>query len=167
MSATVIPSITSAAASPAASRACFFTAGALLLGERGFIDEAARVQKMFGGLWRPAGLLAAAARRALPEWPTRVQAVHELAQIFATKLGAEIGPAHCPSQPETNIVMIQLRDDTEARRLTELLVDRRLLVSPYRNGKIRCVFHTGITPDDAARSAERFAASVAELPRIG
>jgi threonine aldolase len=142
-------------------------AGALLLGERGFIDEAARVQKMFGGLWRPAGLLAAAARQALREWPARVQAVHELARIFATRLGAEIGPAHCPSQPETNIVMIQLRDDTEARALAKSLVDRRLLVSPYRDGKIRCVFHTGISPGDAARSAERFAASVAELPRIG
>ena len=141
--------------------------GALLLGERGFIEEAARVQKMFGGLWRPAGLLAAAARQALREWPTRVQAVRELARIFAERLGAEIGPTHCPPRPDTNIVMIQLRDDAEARRLAETLVACSLLVSPYRNGKLRCVFHTGITADDAARSAELFAASFSQLRMTG
>jgi threonine aldolase len=127
--------------------------GALLLGERSFIDEAAQVQKMFGGLWRPVGPLAAAARVALRQWPERAFKAHETAAGFAHHLQSILGEPDIIPVPQTNIVMLDLATETEVDRFMRRLGSGTIRVSPYRNGKVRCVFHGGINHEQACAAA--------------
>jgi threonine aldolase len=131
-------------------------AGALLLGSRDFIEEAAGVQKMFGGLWRPAGALAAAARVVLEQWPERVRAAHAAAQAFAERV-KELGDRDAVDTPETNIVMLHLGDDMHVERFMAALGDDRVRASPYKEGLVRCCFHAGISIAQAHAAAETVA----------
>jgi threonine aldolase len=133
--------------------------GSLLLGSRAAIDEAARLQKMLGGLWRPVGPLAAAARAAMHDHRQRVEAAHEAASVFASVLIGDLGPEPC-ALPETNIVMIKLGDETHVSTLLARLAGGPVRVSAYGEGRIRCVFHAGLTPCDA-RAAARVIADAA------
>lgn len=120
--------------------------GALLLGDRAFIEEAERIQKMFGGLWRPVGPLAAAAGAALRQWPERARVSHDLAAHFAKRLSLP--------RPQTNIVMLQLESEAEVDRVLAFLADTPVRVSPYRDARIRCVFHPAITHELADMAAD-------------
>lgn len=127
--------------------------GAMLLGSHDFIAQAVRVQKMFGGLWRPVSVLAAAAATALDEWTERIERAHQRAQQLAKFLGSGLpdGVAVCP--PQTNIVMLQLRSDAEAADVMTSLKLKGLLVSNYRRGRLRLVTHWGISVDDVEGAA--------------
>lgn len=138
--------------------------GALLLGDRAFVDEAARVQKMFGGLWRPVGPFAAAARAALKQCRSRVEQAHETARLFATALAERCGSVFGELKPQTNIVMLRLSNESLVALLVEQARERGVRISPYRDGKIRCVFHAGVSPA-LAISAASVVAEVFE--RIG
>jgi threonine aldolase len=134
--------------------------GALLLGDRAFIDEAGRVQKMFGGLWRPVGSLAAAARVALRQWPARAQAAHAVAGLFASRVVQLCGEGSGIATPQTNIVLLKLANEAHVGRVLACLADTPVRISPYRDAKLRCVFHSGITPEQAYSAAERIAHAV-------
>jgi threonine aldolase len=133
--------------------------GALLLGDRAFIAEAARVRKMFGGWWRPVGMLAAAAHAALHGYATRLAADHAHARAFAAALRERLAPLGlAPGEPETNIVMLELGAAERAERVAASLRARGILASPYDRGRIRFVFHAAIGARDAAAAAHAVAA---------
>ena len=134
--------------------------GALLLGDRAFIDEGGRVQKMFGGLWRPVGSLAAAGRVALRQWPARARATHAIASRFVAHVARLCGERCGIDAPQTNIVMLKLADEAQVGRVLAVLADTPVRISPYREGRLRCVFHSGISPDQADSAAERIAHAV-------
>ena len=60
--------------------------GSLLCGPRGFIEEARRIRKMFGGGMRQVGVIAAAGLVALEEGPARLPKDHEHARRLAEAL---------------------------------------------------------------------------------
>lgn len=136
-------------------------AGALLLGSRTFIDEAARVQKMFGALWRTVGPLAAAGAVALRQWAPRARVAHELAETFAVRVAERCGPACTVNTPQTNIVMLQLIDERHVDRALDVLAASPVRVSPYRNARLRCVFHAGIAPEQVSVAVEVIAGAIA------
>jgi threonine aldolase len=139
--------------------------GALLLGSGDFINEAARVQKMFGGLWRPVGSLAAAADVALRQWPSRARAAHEGAALFASRLAEGCGAACRVDRPQTNIVMLQLASESHVDRVLAALADAPVRVSAYRDAKLRCVFHSGILFDGIAAIADIVARAINDTVR--
>lgn len=136
--------------------------GALLLGGGAFIEEAIRAQKMFGGLWRPIGPLAAAANVALRQWPSRARAAHENAALFASRLAQRCGAACYVNPPQTNIVMLQLASESHVDRVVASLAASSVRVSAYRDAKLRCVFHSGILLDGIAATADIVAKAIGE-----
>ncbi|MFQ5670705.1 MAG: threonine aldolase family protein [Acidobacteriota bacterium] len=124
-------------------------AGSLLAGSRSFIHAARRVRKRFGGGWRQAGILAAAALVALEESPPLLPADHRRArQLAETAAGA--GFAIDPSTVETNIVVFGTAPSPAGEVVTALAAAGVLCmaVSPL---EIRLVTHIDV--DD--RAAER------------
>jgi threonine aldolase len=82
--------------------------GSVLVGESGFIDEARRVRKAFGGGMRQAGILAAAGLVALETGFERLAEDHERARRLAEGLAALDGIDLDPATVETNIVIPRL-----------------------------------------------------------
>lgn len=134
--------------------------GAMLLGSRDFIEEAERVQKMFGALWRPAGMLAAAAVAALQAWPARIAAAHGRAQELASALAARLPEGVSVAPPETNIVMLSLGSDEAVARVLIEMAKRGVRGSNYRRGRIRLSMHGSISKADVAAATEAIAAAV-------
>jgi len=138
-------------------------AGALLLGSRAFIDEASRVQKMFGGLWRPVGFLAAAASAAAAHHKARIAASHDTAHTLATHLVERLqGIASVPI-PETNIVMVGLASEDHVERVLVGLVARGVRASGYGRARLRFVLHAGISHAEITAAAVQVAETVEEV----
>ncbi|HEY4200617.1 MAG TPA: beta-eliminating lyase-related protein [Devosiaceae bacterium] len=137
--------------------------GAMLLGSGAFIAEAAKVQKMFGGLWRPIGLLTAAAAAALEDWPARIDWAHERAAQLASELARTLPDGVTVPTPQTNIVMLQLRSDVEAASLHVELGKRGVRASNYRRGRLRFVTHMGLTAADIVTAAAIVRTTLQEL----
>ncbi|KAF9198149.1 Threonine aldolase [Haplosporangium sp. Z 27] len=82
--------------------------GSVLVGKREFIKKARHFRKMFGGGWRQAGGLAAAAHWCIDNvWPT-MKETHELAKYLAEGLEREARGAKVYIPVETNMVFLDL-----------------------------------------------------------
>ena len=120
--------------------------GACLCGGEGFIEEANRVRRSFGGGMRQAGILAAAALYAVANNVARLADDHararRLAEGFANIKGLKVEP------PDTNIVMM----DVVAPGVTAAALEGRLraagvLISAIKPTRLRAVTHLDV--DDA------------------
>lgn len=138
--------------------------GAVLLGSRAFIEEAVRVQGMFGGLWRPVGLLAAAARTAFAACRLRIEASHARARDFAARLEQRLAGRATVPVPETNIVMLELASEADVARLLAALRAGDILASAYRRARIRFVLHAGISTADLSLAVERIVCALDHPP---
>jgi len=142
--------------------------GALLMGSAGFVDEAARVQKMFGGLWRPVGMLAAAAHAAVSHQRSRIAISHERARALASRLASRLQGAASIPAPETNIVMVGLASEEHVRRVLRGLTARGVRASAYGRSRLRFVLHAGISSTDVVTAAEQVAGEVEDaLTQLG
>lgn len=134
--------------------------GAVVMGDTDFIAEAARVVKMFGGLWRPVGALAAAAHAAIRNPQMRIALTHERARQLAGALQVRLaGTAEIPA-PETNIVMLGLSSDTAVDAVRAGLAAQGVRASPYGRQRLRFVLHSGISVDDVQRASSLIATEV-------
>ena len=121
--------------------------GSLLLGSKGFIREARRVRKRFGGGMRQAGMLAAAAQYALENHRERLREDHEKAQQLRQALEtcnwvARVEPV------ETNIVIFYLKADKEAAAFSAHLREAQILHTQMGQGKLRFVTHLDVSKAD-------------------
>jgi threonine aldolase len=92
--------------------------GALLLGERGFIDEAREVQGMLGGCMRQVGFMAAAALHGFEHNLARLAEDHDNARHIAGIIADNPGLQVEPTLVETNIVYFRVAAGaTRARQL--------------------------------------------------
>ncbi|HSQ38287.1 MAG TPA: threonine aldolase family protein [Acidimicrobiia bacterium] len=126
--------------------------GSVLCGTAEFIAEARGVRRRFGGTMRQAGVLAAAARVALHDWP-RLAADHQLARLLAESLDERL-PGSVPVLPQTNMVQVPgdgLAGGAEAFR--EALARAGVLVGYIRPGVLRFVTHRDVDASDVARVA--------------
>jgi len=124
--------------------------GSVLLGGRGFIEQAKRWRKMLGGGMRQAGVLAAAGIYALEHNVARLAEDHANATALADGLRA-IGLT--VSAPQTNIVYV----DVPAERCGPLqkaleAVQVRTSITP----KTRFVTHMDVDADGIARTVATF-----------
>lgn len=122
--------------------------GSLICGEAEAIREARRLSILFGGAWRQAGIMAAAAIVALDEGPGRLNDDHVRARRLAEGVD-EVFPGSVDlEQVETNMVFVDVESvslpllDT-LERLKDLSVG-----ATHTHGKVRMVTHLDIDDDD-------------------
>jgi threonine aldolase len=122
--------------------------GSLICGDTEAIREARRLSILFGGAWRQAGIMAAAAILALEEGPGRLHEDHARARTLAEGVGEMLPGSVDLDQVETNMVFV----DTEAVGLPLLETLGRLkdlgVGATHTAGKVRMVTHLDIDDDD-------------------
>lgn len=124
--------------------------GSVLVGDRGFIDEAKRWRKTTGGGMRQAGVLAAAGLIALDEGFERLHEDHENAARLADALRDIDGLVVRPGWTQTNMVWLDLDDSLDADAgdaLTAFAKARGVLLSARGHGA-RLVTHRDVGPAD-------------------
>jgi threonine aldolase len=137
--------------------------GAVLAGNRGFIEEAWVFKQRFGGAMRQAGIIAAAGIYALEHHVDRPAEDHERARRLARGLAELPGVAVDAERVDSNIVIFDLRGsgltaEEFARRTLERSGVRFSVIGPTL---ARAVFHLDVPADgveramSAARSAFR------------
>ena len=128
--------------------------GSLICGEPEAIREARRLSILFGGAWRQAGIMAAAAIVALDEGRGRLRDDHARARRLAEGVAEAFPGTIDLEQVETNMVFV----DTEGVGLPMLEVLERLKVlgigATHTAGKVRMVTHLDIDDDDVELALE-------------
>lgn len=133
--------------------------GALVVGERDFVERARRVRQAAGGGMRQAGVFAAAGIVALDTMVERLAEDHAHARRLAVLLaeaGLVLDPP--PEEVETNILYAEIPESLmDARRFVERLAGEGVQVNPPRNRRIRLITHLDVGAEDveAASAAVR------------
>lgn len=110
------------------------------------------IRKRLGGGMRQSGILAAAALYALDHHLSRIAEDHAHARLLAELLSD--CPAVRPSDPETNIVMLDVSGGTvEADEAVGRLAAEGVLVVPFGPTRLRAVTHLDVTRADVERAA--------------
>ena len=132
--------------------------GSVLAGSAELMEKAWRVRRRFGGGMRQAGLLAAAALYGLEHHFEGLAEDHRRARRLATLAGAIPGVQVEP--PETNIVMLDLREGDPAVVLQEL---GRLGVWMTQFGprRLRAVLHRDVGDEGVETAGRALARAVA------
>jgi threonine aldolase len=126
-------------------------AGSCLAGPRALMEEAWRVRKQLGGAMRQSGILAAAGVYALDHNLSRLPQDHANARRLAEGLGR--CRAVAVRAPETNIVMLDLRDRT-ASEAAGLLERAGVQLAVFGPRRLRAVAHLDVSAQDIDRAAE-------------
>jgi threonine aldolase len=120
--------------------------GSILAGDGDAMERAWRVRRRLGGGMRQAGLLAAAGLYALRHNFDRLAEDHRRARQFAA--GAAAIDGLDAAAPDTNIVMVELRDDRlQPDRVLPALEDRGVRMTAFGPRRLRAVTHLDV--DDA------------------
>jgi threonine aldolase len=133
--------------------------GALVVGERDFVERARRVRQAVGGGMRQAGVFAAAGIVALDTMVERLAEDHANARRLAVLLaetGLVLDPP--PEEVETNILYAEIPESLmDARLFVERLAGEGVQVNPPRKGRIRLITHLDVSAEDveAAGAAVR------------
>jgi len=121
--------------------------GSALAGSRELVPRARRFKQMYGGGFRQAGILAAAALYALEHNVERLAADHARARRLAAGL-AEIPGLHVdPATVRSNIVMVHVEPQAPDPAALCAAVAGDVLAIPFPPRKIRLVTHLDV--DDA------------------
>ena len=125
--------------------------GAALAGSRDVIKAAAEARKRFGGGMRQSGIIAAGALYGLENNLSRLGEDHAHAQKFA----AIVGEAKRASvvKPDTNIVMIDLPEGTDALAFAKIGMAKGVRVSVWTATRVRCVMHLDVSLAEVERAA--------------
>lgn len=127
--------------------------GSLLLGSAGFIQQARRVRKLFGGAMRQAGYLAAAGIYALNHHITRLADDHVRASLIGKLLEACPLVSHV-SPVETNIIIFTLSDRIPHELFLSRLKKEGILAIGFGPQTIRMVTHLDISDPMIERLAD-------------
>lgn len=131
--------------------------GAVLLGNKHFIDEARRVQLMLGGVMRQVGFMAAAGLYAFRTNRERLLEDHENAAFLAENLSSMQGLSLDPSSVETNIVYVDVEAGKDrAEELVSELASHSIGVFNIGN-RIRLVTSMLVDKEDCQRAITAFA----------
>ena len=128
--------------------------GAILAGPSELIVEAERVRQMFGGGWRPAGVLAAAGIVALETMIGRLGEDHAQARNLAEGLMPQQNVVVDAAATETNIVLVK-PVSMSPMYLAEELAKRGVHVLPFGEF-VRLVTHREIDEDAVEATLEAF-----------
>lgn len=124
--------------------------GSVLLGEKGFINEARRIRKVFGGGMRQTGVIAAAGLYALKNNVTRLAEDHRHAKSIASSL--EENPiVKAVSPVETNIIIFELIEGVKADAVINQLSKNGIAAFAISDSSIRFVLHLDISSEQVSK----------------
>jgi threonine aldolase len=139
--------------------------GSLLCGPDALMPEARRLQILFGGAWRQAGIMAAAGLIALEEGPKRLHEDHARARRLAEGVDELLPGSIDLELVETNMVYV----DTEAAGLPALEVLARLedlgVGATYVARKVRLVTHVDVDDGGLAFALDAWRSVAADLAK--
>jgi threonine aldolase len=125
--------------------------GSALVGDAGFIAQARRFKQMFGGGFRQAGLLAAAALFALEHNRDRLTDDHENARRFALALSQHDSVMVDLASVQTNIVYFDVEDPA---RIVDACLEAGVAMLVLGPNRIRAVFHLDVSAKDTDAAIE-------------
>jgi threonine aldolase len=129
--------------------------GSALAGTREFVAKARRARKLFGGAWRQAGVLAAAALFALDHHLPKLTEDHAHARVLAEAVADTPGLRLDPAEVETNLVWFEVDPDlATAPRLAGALKERGVLVHPAGPTTLRACTHLDVSAADVEFAAD-------------
>lgn len=144
--------------------------GSALAGDANTIGLARRWRKMLGGSLRQAGIIAAGAMHALDHHVERLAEDHAHARLLAGAVSRCEGMRLDPGEVETNIVFARLApgEPLEAQqRLADefctLLAADGVGILSEGDGRVRAVFHLGVSAAQAQQAAQAWEACAARL----
>jgi threonine aldolase len=120
--------------------------GAALAGTDEAMERAVTIRRRLGGGMRQSGIIAAGALYGLDTHLPRLAEDHARAQALARAVDGVIGTRVV--EPDTNIVMIDLRAGVAAAEIVREAAACDVLVTPWTPTRIRAVTHLDV--DDAA-----------------
>jgi threonine aldolase len=131
--------------------------GALLAGEREFIEEAVRVRQRLGGGWRPTNILAAASIVALERMVDRLAEDHARARRLAQGI-AECNYVHVDLESvQTNLVLAAVKHPAfSIQEFIHLLAEQNILVIQFGPDAVRMATHWEIKDHMVERVIEVF-----------
>ncbi|TCS92400.1 low-specificity L-threonine aldolase [Hazenella coriacea] len=123
--------------------------GSMVAGTKSFIEGVRRWRKLLGGGMRQAGVIAAAGIVSLTHMVDRLAEDHHHAQQFAIGLKDISGIAVDLNQVETNIVFFKITDERFTwESFIEAMRAENVLLAELGHGRIRAVFHRGVSSSD-------------------
>jgi threonine aldolase len=129
--------------------------GSVVAGTREFVAKALRARKLFGGAWRQAGVLAAAALYALDNHLPRLADDHRHARVLADAVRETPGLRLDPPEVETNLVWFEVDPDLmPAARLAAALKDRGVIVHLAGPATLRACTHLDVSAADVEFAAD-------------
>lgn len=141
--------------------------GSILAGPAALMEEGWRLRRRLGGAMRQTGILAAAGLFALRNHLGRLADDHRRAADLARAVDAL--PGFRASEPDTNIVMIELDDDAgPVAEVHGALEAAGVRLVPFGPRRLRAVTHLDVDDAGIRRAADTFSAlSQRRLERAG
>jgi threonine aldolase len=127
--------------------------GSVLLANTPRIKQARRFRKVFGGGMRQAGFLAASGLHALQHHVTRLAQDHARARALVAALSECSYVADLP-EPETNIVIFELKPDFPISRFLAYLEENGVKASGFGPQVVRFVTHLDFTDEMLERTID-------------
>lgn len=125
--------------------------GSVLIGSKGFIEEAHRTRKVLGGGMRQIGGLAGACLHALDHELPRMHNDHLHAQALAATLN-DVACVASIEPVETNIVIFSLKAHVAADKFVEWAATQGIACFPFGGQKVRFVTHRDVTAEQIQRA---------------
>lgn len=123
--------------------------GSVLVGPRGFIDEARVWRKRLGGGLRQAGVIAAPGIVALTTMVDRLAEDHEHARLLASRLAEINGISVDVETVQTNIVIVNISGTgIDVNRFVTSLRNKGVFASVFGPTHVRFVTHKDVSRDD-------------------
>lgn len=147
--------------------------GSALAADAKTIDTARRWRKLLGGAMRQSGVIAAGALHALEHHVDRLADDHAGARILADAVAESPGMALDPVDVRTNIVFARLAPDASLETQQGLADDfcgslkrEGVGVLSEGDGRVRAVFHLGVSADQAREAARAWKRCAARLSSV-
>jgi threonine aldolase len=129
--------------------------GSAVAGTKEFVARAWRARKLFGGAWRQAGILAAAALYALEHNIARLADDHRNAQVIAEAVRETPGLQLVPPEVETNLVWFEVDPDlAPATTIADRLREKGILIHDAGPTTLRACTHMDVSAAQAEYVAE-------------
>ncbi len=128
--------------------------GSILIGSAGFVEQARKYRKIFGGGMRQVGILAAAALYALDHNLERLREDHEKARLFAGELAQIASFDVRVEEVRTNMVIPDIRRTGKTQNeILNLLKQKGILLTPEGRFSIRAVMHLDVSMEEVRHAA--------------
>ena len=138
--------------------------GAVLLGNKDFIEEARKYQKWYGGGLHQSGIIAAAALFAIKHNINKLEQDNINAKILANLLSEEKKIKVNLDEIQTNIVMFSFQNTIiNVEKFIELAKQQGILLYPWDHNTVRAVTHQNVCENQIKKAAYKISQMMAEL----